>query len=174
MSTSVASTVPVVKHALGLSVVLSVLMIVAGCLAILVPPLAGIGVTILVGWLLVFSGGAHLVYAWHARGFGGHVWELLLGILYIAVGVYVLFNPVAGLASLTLALAVYLLIEAALEFALGFQLRPMAGTGWLLVDGLITLVLAAMIWWTWPSNTEWVIGLLVGVSMLFSGCSRWR
>jgi uncharacterized membrane protein HdeD (DUF308 family) len=172
MSTSVASTVPVVKHALGWSIVLSVLMIVAGSLAILVPPLAGIGVTILVGWMLVFCGGAHLVYAWHTRGVGGVLWELLLGILYIGVGVYVLLHPVAGMASLTLALAIYLLIEAALEFALGFQLRPMPGAGWLLVDGLITLALAAMIWWTWPSSTEWVIGTLVGVSMLFSGISR--
>ena len=81
-------------------------------------------------------------------------------------------HPVAGLASLTLALAIYLLVEAVLEFVLGFTLRPLPGSGWLLVDGIITLILAVMIWRTWPSSTGWVIGTLVGISMLFCGVSR--
>ena len=82
-----------------------------------------------------------------------------------------LVHPAVGLASLTLALAIYLL-EAVLEFVMGFTLRPLAGSGWLLFDGIITLILAVMIWRTWPSNTAWVIGTLVGISMLFSGVSR--
>jgi len=84
----------------------SVLMIIAGILAIVVPPAAGIAVAILVGWLLVFSGGAHLAFASRTRGTCGFLWEVLLGILYIAVGAYLLLHPVAGLASLTLALAI--------------------------------------------------------------------
>lgn len=55
---------------------------------------------------------------------------------------------------------------------MGFTLRPFPGSGWLLVDGAITLILAIMIWRTWPSSTGWVIGTLVGISMLFSGISR--
>ena len=51
-------------------------------------------------------------------------------------------------------------------------LRRLAGAGWLFFDGVVTLILAVMIWRTWPSSTEWVIGTLVGVSMLFSGTSR--
>ena len=78
----------------------------------------------------------------------------------------------AGLASLTLAVPTYLFAEGVLEFVLSFRLRPMRGSGWLLVDGVITLILAVMIWRTWPSSTEWVIGTLVGISMLFSGFSR--
>jgi uncharacterized membrane protein HdeD (DUF308 family) len=83
-----------------------------------------------------------------------------------------LFRPVAGLASLTLALAIYLFAEGVLELILSFRLRPMPGSRWLLFDGIITLILAVMIWRTWPSSTEWVIGTLVGISMLFSGISR--
>ena len=169
---SAASTGTIVKKSVGWSIGLSVLMILAGILAIAVPQAAGIAVNILVAWLLVFSGGAHLVFAWHTRGAGGIIWELLVGILYILVGGYLLFNPVAGLASLTLALAIYLFVEAVLEFILSFRLRPMPGSGWLLFDGIITLILAIMIWRTWPSSAEWAIGLLVGVSMLFSGISR--
>ena len=106
------------------------------------------------------------------RTTGGFIWELLLGILYILVGAYVLFHPGAGLASLTLALAVYLFAEGILEFVLSFLLRAMRGSGWLLFDGIITLILAIMIWRTWPASTEWVIGTLVGIGMLFSGVCR--
>jgi uncharacterized membrane protein HdeD (DUF308 family) len=79
---------------------------------------------------------------------------------------------VAGLATLTLALAIYLFAEGVLELILSLRLRPMPGSGWLLFDAIITLILAVMIWRTWPSSTEWVVGTLVGISMLFSGVSR--
>jgi uncharacterized membrane protein HdeD (DUF308 family) len=147
-------------------------MIVAGILAIASPLAAGIAINVLVAWLLVFSGCVHLVFAWYTRSAGGFIGELLLGILYIFIGVYLLMHPLAGLMSLTLALAIYLFLEAILEFALGFKLRPLPGSGWLLFDGIITLILAVMIWRTWPSSTAWVIGTLVGISMLFSGTSR--
>lgn len=92
--------------------------------------------------------------------------------MYGVIGFYLLARPVAGLASLTFAVAIYLFIEGVLEFILSFQLRPAPGTGWLLVDGIITLVLALMIWSTWPSSAAWVIGTLVGISMFFSGATR--
>jgi len=169
---SASSIGTIVKESLGWSIGLSVLMIVAGFLAIVVPPAAGIAVALLVAWLLIFSGGIHLAFAWHTRTTGGFIWELLLGFLYILGGAYLLFHPRAGLASLTLILAIYLFGKGVLEFLLSFKLRPMPGSGWLLFDGIVSLILAAMIWKTWPSSTEWVIGTLVGISMLFSGVSR--
>ncbi|MFY9585266.1 MAG: DUF308 domain-containing protein [Candidatus Acidiferrales bacterium] len=169
---SATSAATIVKKSLGWSIGLSILMILAGFLAIAVPQAAGIAVNLLVAWLLVFSGAAHLVFAWHTRTTGGVLWELLLGILYVFVGAFLLFRPVAGLASLTLALAIYLFAEGVLELILSFRLRPMPGSGWLLFDGIITLVLGVMIWRTWPSSTEWFIGTLVGLSMLFSGITR--
>jgi uncharacterized membrane protein HdeD (DUF308 family) len=161
-----------VKKSVGWSIGLSVLMIVAGILAIASPLAAGIAVNLLVAWLLVFSGCVHLAFAWQTRSAGGFLWELLVGILYIFIGVYLLMHPVAGLTSLTIALAVYLVLEAILEFVLGFTLRPLPGSGWLLFDAIVTLILAVMIWRTWPGNTPWIIGTLVGISMLFSGTTR--
>jgi len=157
---------------LGWSIVLSVLLVLAGILAIVLPPIAGLGVTILVGWLLIFSGVAHLVYGWQTREKGGMIGELLLGLLYIAAGAYVLWNPILGLVSLTLGLAAYLVVEAILEFILAVRLRPAPGSGWLFVDAIITLILAVIIWRTWPLSAAWVIGTLVGISMLFSGMAR--
>ena len=63
-------------------------------------------------------------------------------------------------------------MEGVLEFVLAYLLRSMPGAGRLLFDGIVTVILAFMIWRTWPASTEWAIGTLVGVSMLFSGVSR--
>ena len=170
MSTSSLGTIA--KESVGWSIGLSVLMIIAGVLAIVIPPAAGIAVLVVVAWLLMLSGVIHMIFAWHTRTTGGMIWELLLGILYIFVGVYALLHPLAGLASLTLVLAIYLFVEGALELILSFRLRPMPGSNWLLFDGIVTLILAILIWRSWPSSTEWVIGTLVGISMLFSGAAR--
>ncbi len=162
----------IAKESVGWSIGLSILMLLAGIFAITVPPVVGVGVVIVIGWLLIFSGAFHLIFAWHMRTAGGIVWELLLGALYLGVGIYTLMHPVAGLASLTLVLAAYLFVEGVMEFFLSFKLRPMPGANWLLLDGVITVILGALIWRTWPSSTEWVIGTLVGISMIFSGTSR--
>jgi uncharacterized membrane protein HdeD (DUF308 family) len=154
------------------SLVLSVLMIVTGALAIALPMVAGFAVTGIVGWLLIFSGILHLVLALSGGGATAVVWEILLGVVYGAIGFYLLANPVAGLESLTLAIAVYLFVEGIVEFALSFQLRHRTGAAWLLVDGIITLLLSVMIWTTYPSSAAWVVGTLVGISMLFSGITR--
>src|SRR5258708_19307720 len=119
---SATSVATFVKKSVGWSIGLSVLMIVAGILAIASPMAAGIAVNVLVAWLLVFSGGAHLVFAWHTRSTGGFLWGLLLGIVYIFIGVYMLVHPVPGLDSLPIALAIYLFFSATLHFVLGFTL----------------------------------------------------
>jgi uncharacterized membrane protein HdeD (DUF308 family) len=169
---SATSTVPIVKESIGWSIGLSVLMIIAGFLAIMIPAAAGLAANIVVGWMLVFSGGMHFVYAWQARHNRGFVWELLLGILYFVIGGYLLINPIRGLVTLTLALAFYLWMEGVLEFVLSFWLRSVPGAGWILFDAIVTVILAFLIWRTWPWSTEWAIGTLVGISMVFSGVSR--
>jgi uncharacterized membrane protein HdeD (DUF308 family) len=154
------------------SIILSVLMIVAGILAIIMPGAAGIAVNVMVGWLLLFGGGLHFVFAWTSRRSGGLILGIILGLLYGFVGMYLLLNPITGLISLTLALAVYLFAEGVLEFFLAFQLRGTGRSGWLVPDGILTIILAVMIVMTWPANTEWVIGTLVGISILFTGVTR--
>jgi uncharacterized membrane protein HdeD (DUF308 family) len=74
-------------------------------------------------------GRAHLVYGWQTRETGGLIWELLVGILYLVAGIYLLVNPLMGVFSLTLALAIYLFVEAVLEFILAVRLHPMPGSG---------------------------------------------
>jgi uncharacterized membrane protein HdeD (DUF308 family) len=154
------------------SIVLSVLIMIAGFLAIALPYVFGITFTLIVAWMLIFTGVLHIVFAFSAGRPRAAVWQVLLGLVYGFIGVYILMNPVAGLAGLTFAIAVYLFAEAVLELALAIQLRPAAGTGWLIFDSIITFILAVMIFYTWPSSAVWVVGTLVGISMLFSGMTR--
>lgn len=162
----------IAKKSIGWSIAISVLMILAGILAIALPQIAGLAVTVVVSWLLIFSGVMHLIFAWHARGAGALLLEILLGILYLGVGVYMLRNPALGLESLTLAIAIYLFAEGVLEVVLSLRLRPLPGWGWLMFDAIVTLLLAFLIWRNWPSASMWAIGTLVGISMLFSGITR--
>jgi len=161
-----------VHRVTGWSIALSVLMIIAGVLAIASPLLAGVFVTRLVGWLLLFSGALHFIYAFRGGGVTGVLWEILVGVVYALVGIWLLANTAVGLATLTFVIALYLFVEAILEFAESYMLRYESGSGWLVFDGVIKLLLAFIIWSNWPTSKVWAIGTLVGVSMLFSGISR--
>jgi uncharacterized membrane protein HdeD (DUF308 family) len=172
MSSSPSPVVGFANRSLGWSIFLSILLILAGFFTLMLPLIGGIGLTIFVGWAMIFSGFAHLVYAWRAHGAGGKVWEILVGIVYLVAGFYLMAHPAAGLASLTLLLAFYLLFEGIFEIVLFVQSRSHSGSVWILFDGLITLLLAWMIWRHWPSSSVWAVGTLVGISMLFSGFSR--
>jgi len=151
---------------------LSVLMIIAGILAVASPFVAGVAVTRIVGWLLMFSGVLHFVYAFRGGTVAAVVWEILVGVVYLVIGGYILANPAIGLATLTFAIALYLFVEAILEFAESYMMRYESGSGWLVFDGIIKLLLAFIIWGSWPNSKLWTIGTLVGVSMFFSGISR--
>ena len=169
MATSIESDL---HRAIRWSVALSVFLMIAGLLAVMAPFIAGLAYTLVVGWMLIVSGVLHLVFAWRAERARMVVGQVLLGLLYGFIGIYVLYNPIAGLAGLTFAIAVYLLLEGILEFVLAAQLRPAQGTGWLIFDGIITVLLAFMIWSTWPFSAAWALGVLVGASMFFGGLTR--
>jgi uncharacterized membrane protein HdeD (DUF308 family) len=149
-----------------------ILMLICGFLAIGIPLASGIGIAIVIGWLLLISAVWHLLFGIRSGGFGGVLWQILLAIVYGAAGLMILLYPLAGLAWLTLVLATFLLIEALLEFVLFFNIRRRTNAGWVLVDAIITLVLGILIWAQWPSSSGWAIGTLVGVSLIFSGISR--
>jgi uncharacterized membrane protein HdeD (DUF308 family) len=154
------------------SVIISILLIIAGLLAIFAPGVAGITLTAFMGWLLIIGGAAHLAFAWSHRHTRSLVWELLLTALYIFVGVYLLTHPVTGLVVLTLMLSVYLIASAFAEFVLSIELRRLSGVGLLVLNGIITLILGLIVLGHWPWSSEWAIGTLMGISILCSGIAR--
>lgn len=162
----------IVKKASGLFIGMAVVFILLGILAIIEPGVAGLAVTILVGWLLIFGGGAHLVAAFSGGGAGRVIWQVLIGIVYIVGGLYFLLHPLLGLGTLTLMLAVIIVMAAVFEAIAYFRSRGEGGSGWLLLNALITLLLGGLIWFHWPSSSVWAIGTLVGVNLLMTGISR--
>jgi uncharacterized membrane protein HdeD (DUF308 family) len=151
---------------------MAVVFIILGFMAIVEPGVAGLAVTILVGWLLIFGGVAHLIGAFSGGGAGRVIWQVIVGIIYVIGGVYFLTHPLLGLGTLTLLLAGIILAEALMEFIAYFRTRNQGGSGWLLMNGLITLVLGGLIWVHWPSSSVWAIGTLLGVNLLMTGFSR--
>jgi uncharacterized membrane protein HdeD (DUF308 family) len=156
----------------GWSIALGILLLIAGLLSIAAPVFAGVAASVFFGWLILLGGVAHLVYAWSQRGGGAVIWQILIGIAYLIAGLYMLFHPLAGMAVLTLVLAVYILFEGIFELVVFSRVRHLPGTMWFLIDGLVSLFLAALIFFHWPSSSLWVIGTLVGISLFFSGLAR--
>jgi uncharacterized membrane protein HdeD (DUF308 family) len=156
----------------GASIVWAVLLIVFGFLAISLPLATSLGVVIVIGWLIALSGGFQFIHAFQSKGAGSILWKLLVAILYLIAGIYFLMNPAIGVAGLTLALAIFFLAEGIFDLAAYFQNRRAGGSGWLLIDGIVTLILGLLVWRQWPSSSLWVIGTLVGISMIFTGTTR--
>jgi uncharacterized membrane protein HdeD (DUF308 family) len=93
----------------------------------------------------------------------------LVALVYIFGGGYMIFHPLLGVATLTLLLASFFLAEGVFEVVAYFNIRGQAGAGWMLMDGLVTILLAGLIWVHWPSSSVWAIGTIVGISLIFSG-----
>jgi uncharacterized membrane protein HdeD (DUF308 family) len=166
------TAVDVVRQASTLPIVWGVLLIVLGMAALGSPFLAAVAVNVAIAWLIVLAGAVHVILAFRAHGAGSMIWKLLVGVAYVCFGVYLILHPVLAVASLTLVLASLFLIEGVLDIVLFVKMRSVGGSTWVLLDGIITLLLGAMIYMQWPSSSAWAIGTLVGVSMIISGVTR--
>jgi len=164
--------VTIVRNAGRWLTVMGVVFVVLGVLAILEPAVAGLAVDILAGWLLIFGGIAHGASAFAGGGAGRVVWQLIVAAIYVVAGLYFLTHPLLGLGTLTLYLAVVLLVEAVIEIVAYFMVGREGGSSWRLVNAIVTLLLGGMIWRNWPSSSVWAIGTLVGVNLMITGFSR--
>jgi uncharacterized membrane protein HdeD (DUF308 family) len=172
MPSAMQTPVVLVRQASVWSIVWGAALVLFGALAIASPQIAAVAVNIFIAWLIVFAGVVHLVLAFHAHRAGTLIWKLLVGLAYILFGGYLLTHPLLGIASLTLVLAALFLVEGVLDIILFFRMRSVRGAGFVLLDGIITLVLGGLIYLHWPSSSMWAIGTLVGVSMIMSGITR--
>jgi len=155
----------------GLFLTEGIILVVLGLLAIIIPPIATIAVTIFLGWLFLISGIVGLVTTFWARHAPGFWWSLLSAVLAIAAGIVLLGWPLPGAVSLTLLLIAFFIIEGVLSILYAFEhKKELSGRwGWMLISGIIDLILAAIIWGGLPGTAAWALGLLVGINMLFGG-----
>ena len=166
---------PVLKAARRFSgwlIVAAILFIVLGVFAIIEPAVAGLGVALLVGWLLIFGGISHFVSALEGGGAKRVTFQILAGVVFVIGGYYLLTHPLLALGTLTLLLAGMILAAGVCEIIGYFRLRNEQASGWMLFNGIVALLLGALIWLHWPSSSVWAIGTLVGVYLLLTGITR--
>ena len=170
-----ASGVPVFKTARRFSgwlIAAAILFIVLGAFAIVEPAVAGLGVALLVGWLLIFGGISHFVSAFEGGGARRVLLQILAGVVFVIGGYYLVTHPLLALSTLTLLLAAVIIAAGVCEIITYFRLRREQASGWILFNGIVALILGALIWLHWPSSSVWAIGTLVGVNLLLTGITR--
>lgn len=147
------------------------ILLALGIAAVVVPPLATVAVSILIGWLVLASGIVGLLSTFRLRNAPGFAWSLVSAVLAIVAGVLLLTAPLSGALSLTLILTVFLLIEgiASVLYALDHRRELTPRWSFMLVSGLVDLVLAGLIFAGLPDTAAWAIGVLVGVNLIFGG-----
>ena len=174
MSTAMPGLPPEIKTALGknwkLLLPAGIISTVLGAIAIIVPPLASVTITYLVGILLLIGAVAFVAEA-ISRGSTGHrIWSALLAVLYVFAGVWLIINPVSGTITLTWILAIFFLLIGVLRLIAGIASRgKVPNAGWTIVNGVLSIVIAVLVIGDLPSSAAWAIGLLVGIQLLFDG-----
>jgi uncharacterized membrane protein HdeD (DUF308 family) len=150
-----------------------IVLVVLGMLAIIIPQLASLAVTILIGWLFLISGVVGLVTTFWVKGAPGFWWSLVSAVIAIGAGVVLLGWPISGTVSLTLVLIVFFIVEGVASIMYGIEHRREASSrsGWIIASGVIDLILAAIIFSGLPGTAFWALGLLVGINMVFGGTS---
>jgi uncharacterized membrane protein HdeD (DUF308 family) len=161
-----------VTHHRGWSIFWGILLIITGILALIMPGVAALATVLVLAWLLVFAGIFEIVHAFqnrHRQGFG---WKLAAGIITLLLGLSMLFFPIAGIATLALWIGAFIFAGGIVRLILAFRVRPARGWGWVLFDGILSIIIGVLIAWGWPATSIGFIGLLTGFWLLFSGF--WR
>jgi uncharacterized membrane protein HdeD (DUF308 family) len=166
METGAGPDQPVSK---GAMVFAGVLMILLGAVAIILPNLASFFITEFVGWILVIGSLFLFGSAFAVRSAGAVLARLLWAVLALAAGLYLVINPGEGTETLTLILVIYFLATGISQLVFAFSSRGSGGAGWLAVNGLLSLLLGLLIGIEFPSSSDWAIGLLVGINLIFGG-----
>jgi len=175
MSTAMPGLPPELREALSknwkLLLAGGIISVVLGLIAIIVPPLASVGITILVG-IQLLDGAVGMVAKAISRGTTGHcIWSAILAVLYVIAGVWLLINPVEGTITLTIVLIVFFLVIGLFRLIAGIQGRGagVPNAGWMIVNGILSVAIAVLVLLDLPSSAAWAIGLLVGIQLLFDG-----
>lgn len=154
----------------GWIIALGIVMILSGIAAIFFPLLSSLSVVGVVGVTLIIASIAQSVAAFSSYPkWGALILNLVIAAIWLIAGLFLLLRPLEGIFALTVVVATVFLIEGIIKLVLSLQMRPTAGWGWLAFDGIVTIILGAMLWWQLPFSALWALGTLAGVSIIFSG-----
>lgn len=147
-----------------------VLLALFGIVALFAPFVIGISLAIVLGALLIVGGLVHVAAAFSAGSLLGVGWQVFLGLVYGVAGFAVLVNPLLGLTTLTLLIIGFFLVSGLLQ--LGWAITGGEGSRtWLAISGVVSLLLAVLLWVDFPAAAVWAVGVLFGVNFLITGIS---
>lgn len=147
---------------------MGIALVVMGSLAITVPYIAGTAAVMVFGFLLLAGGVTQVVSSFWSGKWSGMLLHLLVGIMYLVVGLMIVEDPAQNMVLLTKLIAIFLIVTGIFE-VVGALVHRFHGWGWVLLNGCVTLLLGVLINKGWPANTQWVIGLFIGIEMIFNG-----
>ncbi len=154
----------------GWFLALGIVMIVLGTLALGSALFVTLVSMIFFGWLLVFSGIFEAVQSFWQKQWGGFFLHLAVGILYAIVGFMLIANPGASAVALTLLMAIFFIVAGIFRIVAALSMR-FPHWGWMLLSGIAALILGLLIWRQWPASGFWIIGLFIGIELIFTGWS---
>ncbi len=160
-----------VKKASGWYIALGIGLILAGIVMIGRPLYAGVALTTLLGMLFIFAGVLYLLNTFMAMSAGGALFRILLGLINIGAGAWLLTRPIQGLQALTVILGVALVLGGISKLMLARAMTGIPGTGGVLISGVMSILLAVLIFMRFPSSSEVVIGVFIGIDFIMSGWS---
>ena len=150
-----------------------ILLAVLGLAAMILPTFASLAVTIFLGWMFLISGIGGLIVTYWARNMPGFWWSLISAALSVLAGGILLARPMQGVLTLTIVVGAYFLAEgvASIMYALEHRRELTGRWSWILVAGLMDILIAFIVIAGLPGSAEWVLGLLVGINLLFGGAT---
>jgi uncharacterized membrane protein HdeD (DUF308 family) len=148
-----------------------IFLMLLGATAIILPVIATLAITLVIGWLFLLSGAIGLITTFWMRNAPGFWWALLSAVVGIGAGIVLIRWPISGTVSLTLVLIAFFIIEGivTIMYALEHRAQLSGRWGWMLASGIVDLILAGIIFAGLPETATWALGLLVGINLLFGG-----
>ncbi len=148
-----------------------VISLFGGFFALANPLAATLTAELLAGWMFVAVGVMTMVSAFGDQGWGGRILSILIGLIILILGIDLIANPLAGVVSLTLVVAIGLIVMGVLRILLAFR-SDFAQLRWVLIlSGAISLLLGAMIMSNFPHSAARVLGVFLAVELISNGVS---
>lgn len=169
MADADSSLTPASKWPLKLAAVVAIAL---GVLALISPFKAGIAATLVLAWSFLIGGCLGVLAAFRIRRWTGTYGLMLLSIVSILAGLFIFGNPLIGLGTVTMVCIAGLFAAGATKVFWGFKLPAGRGRWLIVLSGVLSIVVAGMLYTHFPFAAAWAFGVLIGIALVFEGITH--
>ena len=154
-------------------ITVGVIAAVAGLGATSLPVIAGVTISTIIGTLLLITGLVQVYHTFRIHSWKDKLWYVLSALLYIVGGLFILFNPLEGLMTITTIMVVVMIFNGLTRMIFGMTNRSIPGSGMVILSGLLSVVIGGYFFFLLdnPEFSLSLLGTFVGVSLLLEGSS---